>query len=766
MAACYELSPCAPGLPTLYVASSVTGFLPFVNSFVNISGSCYQVNQSANAANCSTTIAVPTESFDTCLECQGNLQAICGQCPEYYVLQEIDGQTVCVRDQGTVDASFTGELGPLSNGNTDDLFNGLGLNILQDITNKSWPVVGGQNNLSGQWWTALPNPNGGSTTFTSGVANGFFGNYVFRENWFNGPIVYGDTGYSFFSNTAAGASSQDTVNKKNWHTNLFASHEITTNGRLNYGIRANVTECASWGSNVNYYPNPADGLEGFILPSPSCNESTRLDICFNVPETRQYLIGFSADNEIRLLLKEPGDLIEKPLFILKGQNSGVASAFRATSATDNTAVQIGNAGPSVGWSQYHLVPITLQQGANTITVIGINYNSVLSYVCDIINLTLAQFKTQFLDPVTGPTRTLQDLANVCIFSTQRYRSGANNPFNPDNLPIPQVPITSGNYFCPDGSIVSCDPNGIPQCPIISIIPIAECCYKLTDCQSSTEIYTNTDLVNYQGQYVNIDGGTECYLVEQLATPCPNNTQDVQVTQAYSSCDTCIPSYKLFNCKDQNVNLQTANTSFEQYLTKTIKLQEYPNDCWQVGPNPEKSLPLQTLTVTQSFETCAECDPVTYGLTNCVNGVSVLSTADLSNYVGKIIKAENFPGLCFSVTETLCKCLKITINNQPYSINATENNLINGRPYFQFTLQNGDPMTISYSATNNQWEAYNSDTGVLKFYTTMDIDCPATGYWVRDDETFIGNMSTETCPLSILNISPSEEFNSCEPCVNC
>lgn len=763
MAACYELQPCAPGLATIYVASSVSAFLPLVNSFVNISGSCYQVKQSANASNCSTTILPPTESFETCLECQGNLQALCGQCPEYYVLQEIDGQTVCVKDDGTVDASFSGELAVPEEGDTSPEYNALGLNILEDITNKTWPVVGGQNNLSGQWWTGLPNPNGGSITFIGGVGNGFFGNYVFRENWFNGPIVYGDTGYSFFSNTPVGGTNQDVVDKKNWSTNLFASHYNSANSRLNYGILTASGNCSGV---ITYYPNPTDGLEGFVLPSPTCNTSTRLDVCFDVPETRQYLIGFSADNEIRLLIKEPGDLIEKPLFLLKGQTSSVTSAYRATSATDGTAnSQVGSSAANVGWGQYHIVPITLQQGANTITVIGINYGASLSFVCDIINLTLPQFKTQFLDSVTGPTRTLQDLADVCIFSTQRYLAGVGNPFNPDNLPIPEVPITSGNYYCPDGSVVSCDPNGIPQCSVISIIPLSECCYKLTDCVNSNEIYTTTDLKDYQGQYININGEADCYLVEQLDTPCPANTQTVTVSNNYTSCDTCRPSYKLFNCKDLNVTIQTA-ASFENYLTKTIKLTEYPNDCWQVGPNSDKALPLQQVTLSGSpSETCAECNPPQYGLTNCVNGAAVLSNTDLSAYVGKVIKADNFPGLCFSVTESICKCLKVTLTNQVYSVDKSSN-LYNGKVYFEFTTTNNIPIVIAYNSQQNRWEAYNPNNQTVYFTCSLDIECPVTGFWEKQDASFPGNMATEVCPLSILNISPSEEYNNCEPCVNC
>jgi len=694
MAACFELIPCAPTLPIIYIKSSVQGFLPYVQQYVNIGGSCYQVLQSATASNCIDTILAPEESFTTCLECQGLLEAICGECPEYYVLEEIDGQQVCVKDEGSQPALFTGTLGAVNVGDTAGAYNQHGLNILEDITNKSWPIVGGQNNLTGQWWTALTNPNPTPSSYSNGgIGNGFFGNYCFRENWFNGPLVYGDTGYSYWSNTPVATTSQQGVDKKNWSTNIFASHGLSTQGRLNYGIATSNAQCSAV---TNYYPNPIDGLNGFISPGPQCDASTRLDICFDVPETKQYLLGFSADNEIRILIKQPGDTVESPLLLLKGQNSNVLSPYTATSATNPTAIPAGaSAALNVGWGQYHIVPITLTAGPNTITIIGISYQGSLGFVSDIINLTLAEFKTQFLDPVTGPTRTLQDLANVCIFSTQQYRPGANNPFNPTNAPIPQVPITSGNYYCEDGSVLACVAGGIPQCEVKSVIAFTECCYELTRCDEPSVIYTNTDLSQYQGQVLTLSGLDGCYIAEQSAEPCPQGSQPVTVSEAYSGCEECLVSYKLYNCKDQNITLQTA----------------------------------------------------------------------ISAYVGKVVKADNFPGLCFTVEENPCNCLKITINGQVYNIDREEN-FFNGRPYFQFNTVNNLPIVIAYDSNELRWEVYNPSTQGIYFYSNLNIDCPTTSVWTKLDPTFPGDIKVEACTLRILNISPTEEFNDCECCVNC
>lgn len=734
MAKCYELESCYPDLnPTLY---TITDLQSLVGKYVKICEGCYLVKQSITNS-CPNEIALPETSYNTCAECYGTIEALCNTCPEYYTQTTLDDGTIVCQTESSYPATWTGNVANVEQGDRSGGYCIWGLNLLENVTNKQWPIVGAKFFNNSQ--SSCPYPNGEPAYDGPGM----FCNWGFKDNWGTGNLVYGQTGYSLFSNTVNPRAVATDTNQ------IFASGNNASRGRLNVGGLWATVNGTNIGCTVyDEIPTPGDINKWIEGNSNECNNLEtntsyiKYDICFNVTQEKEYLIGFAADNAVRILLDN------QQFFALTGQQ---ATKRWLSNCSDDIYVY-------PAFQMWHVVPITLLPGQHTITIIGYNSgSSEANYAAEVYNLTSDQLKDELLDINLGSyAAALVELEQYLIFSTKNFLvEGA------------IVPIGEGQWACADGSEVDpCSQSGQPECSCTTLIPRAECCYKLTDCQSSTEIYTNTDLVNYQGQYVNIDGGTECYLVEQLNTSCPDNTQDVQVTQAYSSCETCIPSYKLFNCKDQNVNLQTANTSFEQYLTKTVKLQEYPNDCWQVGPNPEKSLPLETLTVTQSFETCIECNPPTYGLTNCVNGVSVLSTADLSTYVGKVIKAENFPGLCFSVTESLCKCLKITINNQPYSINATENNLINGRPYFQFTLQNGDPMTISYSATNNQWEAYNSDTGVLKFYTTMDIDCPATGYWVRDDETFTGNMSTETCPLSILNISPSEQFNSCEPCVNC
>ena len=319
----------------------------------------------------------------------------------------------------------------------------------------------------------------------------------------------------------------------------------------------------------------------------------------------------------------------------------------------------------------------------------------------------------------------------------------------------------------EGATIYVDPvTNTAYCQSQIQYDLVPCCYKLTNCADDTEIFSTTDLSQYDGQIVNIAGQEGCFSISQSDTACNQDAIEVTITEVYTSCEICLVSYKLYNCKDSDVTLQTTSTSFEQLIGKTVQLVEYPGDCWQVGPNDQKTLPLEPLTVDgQPFDTCEECDPKEYGLTNCVNGISVLSTVDLSAYVGKVIKVDNFPGLCFTVEENPCNCLKITINGQVYNIDR-EQNLFNGRPYFQFTTVNNLPIVIAYDSNELRWEVYNPSTQGIYFYSTLNIDCPTTSVWTKLDPTFPGDIKVEACTLRILNISPTEEFNDCECCVNC
>lgn len=742
MALCFELESCYPDInPSIFTNTNLSSFL---GKYVQICGGCYKVKNST-LTQCQYSISEITTSYDTCQECYGVSESVCGTCPEYSTEVTLDDGTVVCQKEITYPATFDGNTGNVFPAPRATSYSQFGVNLLEDITSVPKPILARVYNDA---------PSGGP-------ANGYWNKFGFRDA--NGNTVFGQSGYSRFSN-----DNPPTIFSGNRILGNIGSS--ATGGRLNAaGIWFCGTSTGSNGAECNAiqsdYPDDTYTAQEFEQGrSPNnCSIGTyvKFTFCFTVPVEKQYTIGYAADNEVRILLDD------NPLIVHKG-NGGLLSL-----------------GDSC-WILWNVVPITLSAGSHTITLIGYNYGVNGMYAAEVYDLSAAQLINLFMCPTCTTNPTFQSIPGIIptcgantignlgiisapideflLFSTKTYRDAASQ-----GNPI-QLPTEEGQYLCDDGSAVNdCSASGIPECSCVSNIPIPACCYKLTKCGEPTIIYTNSDLSQYQGQTVTINNPsdpTACYLVEQLTENCPEGAIEVTVTESYTSCETCAPSYKLYNCKDINVTVQTGDLSFQQYLGKTVKLTQYPGDCWQVGPNDLKTTPLEQLTVDgQPFQTCEECNVKTYFLTNCVNGVSVISTADLSAYVGKVITADNFPGLCFTVSDSLCNCLTVTLNGQSYEVNK-ESNLFNGKPYFQFTTVNNIPIVIAYDSTQNRWEVYNPDTQNVYFYSSLDIDCPATSLWVKLDPTFPGNITTETCPLSILNIEPSQEFVSCEPCVKC
>jgi hypothetical protein len=742
MAICLELESCYPDInPSILTSSNLS---QFIGKYVKICEACYLVKNST-ATNCTTEVEAIAVSYDTCEECyQNSQQGACGSCPEFYQLVILEDGTEVCQAESSYPATWTGENGIVEPGDRIVSYSVLGLSLIENVTNKVWPIVGHK------FYSFAPQTCPPAQLDPACDGPGFWANWGYKDDWGTGSVVFGQLGYSVYDNftptpTQAKTSAIDT-------NALFRSSTTTFKGRLNTaGIWArndagNAVGCSGIAGQV---PDPNSTLEQFIagnsLQCTNLSDTTtyiRYDFCFNAPTEREYLIGFAADNAVRLILDG------SPFFVLVG---GSATSRKFGAGCDNLIIE-------PAFMQWHVVPITLSVGTHTITMIG--YNDPFTegnYAAEVYNLTSQELKDQFLDiNLGGYNNAVAALEPYILFSTKSFI---------DQGAI--IPIGEGEWSCLDGSTADpCSQTGQPECDCVSNIPPIPCCYKLTNCATQQEIYTQVDLSQYQGQVVNIQGSSNCYEVEQLDTPCPQNTQTVVVTSNYADCETCELSYKLYNCKDQNVTLQTASVAFEAYLGKVVNLVEYPGDCWQVGPNEQKTLPLIPLTVDgQPFDTCEECDPKEFGLTNCVNGLSVISTVDLSAYVGKVVKADNFPGLCFIVEENPCNCLKITINGQVYNIDREEN-FFNGKPYFQFLTVNQLPIVIAYDSNELRWEVYNPETQVVYFYSNLNMDCPTTSVWTKLDPTFPGNITTEVCTLRILNISPTEEFDDCECCVNC
>lgn len=79
-----------------------------------------------------------------------------------------------------------------------------------------------------------------------------------------------------------------------------------------------------------------------------------------------------------------------------------------------------------------------------------------------------------------------------------------------------------------------------------------------------------------------------------------------------------PSYRLYRCDDETITIDTIQ-DFSEYTnpSQVVRLEEFPNTCWQIGIYDEIVTEFSVVTVDgEPFATCADCIPVYYILTNC------------------------------------------------------------------------------------------------------------------------------------------------------
>lgn len=537
-------------------------------------------------------------------------------------------------------------------------------------------------------------------------------NYDFKDNDGSGISVARAPGYS----PVTFGSGTGTILNELWWSSPVSG---TLDGRLNIsGVWASgISDC-------DPYTNTPAGCEnepGYYL---------LYTYCINIPEDKQYTIGIAADNEVHVTVNNT--LVLK----LSAQNGSVTIPFR-------------------NWTVF---PITLSAGQNIIELKGFNFGGLASFAAEIYNLTKAEFIANVCTPGiysggwVDPGSTPADLEPYILFTT-RDTVGQ------------QVPAGEGQYECPDGSTANfCDGDAL--CTCTTYLPYVDCCYILTDCiDEENTIYTSTNLEEYLDKIVKIEGYDECWFVSVDIAAClvPNT---VVVTDSFDECNVCLPSFVLYNCKDKDVVLYT-ETNLASVAGETIQVDEFPNDCWQVGPNPNRLLPLQVITQSgDSFGSCAECDPPKYQLNNCFNDSNfIISDSDLQAVLNKTISIVGYPGICFSVGLPTCECIKIsgTLSAGPFTTTIQATGIIvNNRNQYAFT-NGGNNYFLNWNSTASRWELNNQTTSTLVGYSGADVDCPYTSYWVN-----IPSFSVESCATVIYDITVDKVYPDCECCItkNC
>jgi hypothetical protein len=206
-----------------------------------------------------------------------------------------------------------------------------------------------------------------------------------------------------------------------------------------------------------------------------------------------------------------------------------------------------------------------------------------------------------------------------------------------SLVYPQVPpsyIVTNSGNCVDN-----------ECPLP--------CYELTDCDDQLDpIYTTSiSLGQYAilGQVVQIQGYDNCWIVNSVVD-C-DCAIDVVVLQAYDTCEECnpAPNYLLTNCDDLGTSIYTSS-DLSAYVGQVINVQADCPGCWIVEEYPNPIPSDVPVSVQSSFLDCEACKTTYYLLEDC-HGVEpdIITSTDLSAYVGDVITLEWCPTTCWTVS---------------------------------------------------------------------------------------------------------------------
>jgi hypothetical protein len=182
------------------------------------------------------------------------------------------------------------------------------------------------------------------------------------------------------------------------------------------------------------------------------------------------------------------------------------------------------------------------------------------------------------------------------------------------------------------------------------------CYELTDCEGLLDpIYTTVQSLGQYailGQVVQIANYDNCWEVTSVVDcDCAIN---VVVLQAYDDCASCNPdpNYILTNCDDLSTIIYTSS-DLSAYVGQVVELDPDCPGCWIVG---EVNGPIPSdvpVVVDAAFEDCEACKTTYYQLTDCTDTENpIITSTDLSAYVGSIIILEWCPTTCWTVSVSL------------------------------------------------------------------------------------------------------------------
>jgi hypothetical protein len=234
------------------------------------------------------------------------------------------------------------------------------------------------------------------------------------------------------------------------------------------------------------------------------------------------------------------------------------------------------------------------------------------------------------------------LLEDCLDNTNVIYSNSTSLLGPANLG--QVVTIAGYTECWKVLIPeSCD------CPInVTVLTVSDCCeaclpninYKLSLCEdTSTFVYTSTDLSLYVDKVVLREDCLGCWIVSEINSDIPTDIPIV-VLEDYLDCELCYRKYYLLeDCLGLELDILTY-TDLSEYVGKVITLDWCPETCWTVTETIEDDGAGVISDVLNSYTECIDC---------LTNAPCICSTIKNYNTISQIYKYLDCYGLLQSIT---------------------------------------------------------------------------------------------------------------------